>query len=47
MNSQEADGKCIVLQFVIYMNVEQILLKSNYKVCGCSIHVVSLELSRR
>ena len=52
MNSQEADSECIILQLVICVNVEQIMLKSHDKVdaCShfhsCSIHAVSLELSR-
>ena len=52
MKIQEADSKCIVLQSVICVKVEQIMLKSNDKVDACShfhaclIHVVSLELSR-
>ena len=52
MKIQEADSKCIVLQSVICVKVEEIMLKSNDKVDACShfhaclIHVVSLELSR-
>ena len=46
MKIQEADSKCIVLQSVICVKVEEIMLKSNDKVDACLIHVVSLELSR-
>ena len=52
MKSQDGDSKCIVLQSIICVKVEQITLKSNDKVDVCShfhaylIHVVSLELSR-
>ena len=53
MNSQEADSKCIVLQSVICVKVEQIMLQPNDKVDAyshfhaCSSHIASLELSRQ